>query len=171
MNRRFPAAPQFLPFDLLAALNRHGVRYVVIGGVAAVLHGSDQLTSDLDLAHERTPENIDRLVAALTELRAVRVTDPDDPVAPSPDGFQNRIERFVCPIGNVDVFAEVRRVGGYERLIGPSEHYEIRPGLEVRVADIDTLILSKAGSGRDKDPSHIRALQRVKEERVMRRND
>lgn len=166
MNRRFPLAPRFLPFDLLAVFDRFEVRHVVIGGVAAVLHGCEQLTADLDVAHERSAANIARLVAALIELGAVRVTDPDAPEAPAAEGFEHRIERFVCPLGNIDIFAEVRRVGGYERLVGRAERYEIRPGLTVLVADIDTLIASKAGSGRAKDPDHIRSLVRVKEERA-----
>ncbi len=52
---------------LLRLLSEHGVAFIVIGGAAAVIHGSSRLTQDLDLVYERTPENIARLVQALAE--------------------------------------------------------------------------------------------------------
>ena len=50
----------------LKALSERGVNFVVIGGYAATLHGSAYLTRDLDICYERTPENMERLVSALS---------------------------------------------------------------------------------------------------------
>jgi hypothetical protein len=50
----------------LKALSHCGVNFVVIGGYAATLHGSAYLTRDLDICYERTPENMERLVSALS---------------------------------------------------------------------------------------------------------
>ena len=61
-------APRF--GDALATLARHGVEFVVVGGVAAVLNGAPISTFDLDIVHARSEENLDRLLAALTELDA-----------------------------------------------------------------------------------------------------
>ena len=55
---------------LLATLNEHGVRYVVIGGVAVGAHGYVRATEDLDIVPEPTAENADRLARALAELEA-----------------------------------------------------------------------------------------------------
>lgn len=53
-------------FDaLLRELAGHQVAFILVGGAAAIAHGSSRLTQDLDLVYERTPENIDRLVKAL----------------------------------------------------------------------------------------------------------
>ncbi len=137
---------------------------MVVGGVAARLHGSDQLTTDIDLAYERSPANVDRLVAALAELGAVRVTHPEEQTEPRSDHFEHRIEQFVCPIGNIDVFAELRRVGGYESLVVNAERVQLDDGLMVLIADIDSLIWSKSGTDRPKDANHVRSLERVKQE-------
>lgn len=49
---------------LLESLHGNDVSFVIVGGIAATLHGSARLTFDLDIAYERTPENLARLVAA-----------------------------------------------------------------------------------------------------------
>lgn len=78
--------------------------------------------------------------------------------------MQQRIEHFVTPIGNLDVLAEVWRVGGYERLLPTAERHEVRPGLTVLIADLDSLIQSKSGTGRSKDALHVRSLELLREE-------
>ncbi|MGA8296837.1 MAG: hypothetical protein WB770_07320, partial [Acidimicrobiales bacterium] len=60
----------FDPLLLLATLNRHGVRYVVIGGFAATAHGSPLPTSDVDITAETSRENLTRLSEALNDLDA-----------------------------------------------------------------------------------------------------
>lgn len=63
--------------ELLGVLVRHGMEFVVVGGVAAVLNGAPINTLDLDILHRRTPENVGRLLAALTELDATfRIVHP-----------------------------------------------------------------------------------------------
>lgn len=63
--------------ELFACLDRHGVQYVLIGGLAAVLHGSPLLTLDVDICPSRTRANLARLAAALTDLDA-RIRTPDE---------------------------------------------------------------------------------------------
>src|SRR5882757_4870250 len=59
---------------------RYGVEYLVIGGQAAILHGSPQLTQDTDLCYRRTPENLERLAGALKEIHpTLRGAPPDLP--------------------------------------------------------------------------------------------
>ena len=63
--------------ERLGVLVRHGVEFVVVGGVAAVLNGAPINALDLDILHHRTPENVGRLLAALTELDATfRIVHP-----------------------------------------------------------------------------------------------
>ncbi len=52
---------------LFTTLGEHKVEYIVVGGAAAIAHGSAQLTQDLDIVYRRTPANLDRLVAALKQ--------------------------------------------------------------------------------------------------------
>lgn len=59
---------------------KHGVEFLVIGGQAAVLHGSPIPTYDIDLCYRRTPENLERLAEALRELHpTLRGAPPDLP--------------------------------------------------------------------------------------------
>lgn len=53
--------------DVFASFQKHDVRYVVIGGVAAILHGVPRATFDLDILVEATPDNAHRLLDALLE--------------------------------------------------------------------------------------------------------
>ncbi len=63
-------SPDFEPGELLAVLVRHGVRFVLIGGLAALAHGSPFPTEDVDITPDTEPGNLSRLSAALTELDA-----------------------------------------------------------------------------------------------------
>lgn len=54
---------------LLGTLNRNRVEYIVVGGVAALAYGSARFTQDLGVVYGRSPENLDRLVSALRDLK------------------------------------------------------------------------------------------------------
>lgn len=71
--------------EIFACLVRHRVQFIVIGGLAAVLHGSPAATFDADICPARDPDNLGRLAAALREMDA-RIRTPD-----TPDGV-----RFGC---------------------------------------------------------------------------
>jgi hypothetical protein len=68
-------APKLRFLDILEALGRHGVEFIVVGGVAAVLEGAPITTFDLDIVPDPAPDNRERLLAALHELNA-RYLDP-----------------------------------------------------------------------------------------------
>ena len=81
---RYLAVPEVVPYRpdvLLEVLERHGVRYVVIGGLAAELRGSPYITRDVDVTPSRERANLRRLAAALRELNAtLRVPGVEGPV-------------------------------------------------------------------------------------------
>ncbi len=58
------------PAAIVAALQQHQVRYVIIGGVAAQLLGSPAPTRGLDVTPERSAPNLARLAAALASVEA-----------------------------------------------------------------------------------------------------
>jgi len=60
--------PAFQPERVVAALNRAGIRYVVVGGLATGAHGVIRATRDLDLVPDQDAANMDRLAAVLVEL-------------------------------------------------------------------------------------------------------
>lgn len=159
-----PGSGPFEPAAILAALQEHAVDYVLIGGAASVLHGAPTTTTDLDVVPERSSDNIDRLVACLRELQALRTTEVDSPpTLPSANDLKYRIEQFDSPVGAIDIVMEANRVGGYERLIGQAQRMDLE-GTGVLVASLDDLIMAKQWSDRPKDRTHLRLLIAVKNE-------
>jgi hypothetical protein len=65
-----PVSAEFRPEAILEFLERHRVRYVLIGGLAATIHGSPHMTTDVDITQATSPANLARLSAALKELEA-----------------------------------------------------------------------------------------------------
>ena len=78
-----------IPFDpvrVLSTLHHHGVQFVLLGGLAAIAHGSSLSTEDIDIAPERSRGNLDRLAAALRDLKARLRTGDDEGVEFPIDG-------------------------------------------------------------------------------------
>jgi hypothetical protein len=75
------------PASLIEALERFEVDYVVIGGLAAIAHGAQRITQDLDIAIDRSAENCGRLIAALVSLDAEICLDAHrrTPLSEDPD--------------------------------------------------------------------------------------
>jgi hypothetical protein len=155
------------PEALLRTLNRHGVRYVVIGGVAAVAHGSALPTEDVDVTPERDPANLDRLAAALRELGARLRTDrePDGIEFPCDGEFlaaQHAVLNLTTTSGDLDlVFSPAGFSGGYEELVGGAVRIDLGDGAATLVASLQDVITAKRATGRTKDLAalpHLEAL-------------
>lgn len=137
---------------LLGSLVRHGVDFVVVGGVAGWIHGSAYPTYDLDVAYARDRGNLERLAAALIDVRARwRGGPPDLPVQLDAAMLHNGANfTFDTPFGHLDVLGDLSGVRDYEELRREAriEGYE---GLDIRVASIDHLIAMKRSANRVKD--------------------
>jgi hypothetical protein len=148
-----PSEPE--PFDsvpLLGVLAQHHVDFVVIGGVAGGAHGSVYGTYDLDVAYERSRENIERLAEALRSLDArLRGAPPEVPFildAKTLEAGGNFT--FDTRLGALDVFAYPAGAPPYDRLRAEALVIEIA-GQRVRIASLDHLIGMKEAAGRPKD--------------------
>lgn len=133
-------------------LLRHGVEFLVVGGQAEVLMGSPRVTFDTDLCYRRTPENLERLAAALQELH------PTLRGAPADLPFQLDAQALVfgnnytlnTSIGPVDLLGWVEPLGSFEALLPKCEHYTIG-NLTIRTIGLEDLITIKHHIGRSKD--------------------
>jgi predicted nucleotidyltransferase len=137
---------------LLQTLTKHGVDFVVIGGVAGLIHGSAYPTFDLDVAYARDRTNLERLVAALEELDVtLRGAPADLPFQLDVQTLANGANfTFDTPYGSFDILADAAGMAAYEELRREAR-IDIVEGIEVRVASIDHLIAMKQAAGRTKD--------------------
>ena len=154
----------FEPEQVIRVLHKHGVRYVLIGGLAAALHGSPQPTVDIDLTPEQSGANLDALASALRELGATRTTDIHNLRPPNDrNDFIERVEVFFSAVGEVDVLREALGVGGYAELINDSVAF-VLSGIEIKVMSLESLIESKEVANRIKDQLALVQLRLLRDE-------
>ena len=153
----------FQPAEILAALEGHGVRYVVIGGLAATLHGSPVMTTDADICPARERDNLERLARALVEVRA-RIRTPGVPegLAFACDAtFLSRIEvalNLSTRFGDLDLSILPSGTGGFEDLHQHAVTMSLM-GRPVAVASLADVIRSKEAANRPKDQAALPALR------------
>jgi len=151
---------------LLRVLDDHDVAYILVGGVAATVHGSARLTLDVDVVYQRTPDNLARLVSALAPyapgLRGAPVGLP----------FQWDVETLnrglnftlTTTIGAIDLLGEIAGGGTYERLLTDTDEVTAF-GVTCRCVTLDHLIHLKRAAGRVKDLEVIAELEALRDER------
>jgi predicted nucleotidyltransferase len=150
---------------LLEALAAERVEYVLIGGVAASIHGSARVTQDLDIVYARTPENLERLERSLAaHAPYLRGAPPGLPFRVDAATLRAGLNfTLVTELGDLDLLGEVAGGGTYEELVPRSDTVEIL-GLPVRCVDLETLIRLKKAAGRPKDLEAIAELEAIREE-------
>lgn len=173
MVRPVPGAPppvsaEFRPEAILGALERHRVLYVLIGGLAATIHGSPHVTTDVDIVPEASSANLARLSAALKELEArIRTTGEPDGVAFDHDAAslaRSRVWNLTTVSGDdLDITFRPSGTEGYGDLRRDAIELEI---LDVRVplASLADVIRSKEAAHRPKDRLTLPVLRRILEE-------
>lgn len=141
------------PGRIIEELNRAQVKYVVIGGVAATLHGCPEQTYDLDILYAATPENRSRLLNALNALQA----EWDHPLT---DAVLQRQPVFALNTkhGDLDIFTSVPGLDDY--FSAPTAVLEFG-GIPVKVLELSALIRTKEAAA-DPNPRKQSALQYLK---------
>jgi hypothetical protein len=155
------------PGCIFSVLAEHGVDYVLVGGLAAVLHGSTAVTNDADIVPANTPENLERLSAALRSLQArLRVPEPDEAVAfePHPALLASMsMLNMTTRCGDLDLTFTPAALDDYDALKSNSDTFEIT-GSRVKVAALADIIRSKEAAGRAKDHATLPILKALEEE-------
>jgi len=148
--------------EIVTALGRSQVLYIVIGGLGAVLHGSSIVTFDADICPARDRENLDRLARALRELRArLRVEGVPDGIAFPHEGTflaNMQVLNLTTPSGDLDLSFVPSGTNGYEDLAKAAVTYRIA-GCLVQVASLDDIIRSKEAANREKDRAVLPTLR------------
>jgi hypothetical protein len=151
---------------LLSALLQGRVSFVVIGGIAATLHGSARLTNDLDIAYERTEANIERLASALSPFQPYLRGAPEGlPFRFDPATIRRGLNFTLrTSAGDLDVLGDVTGVGDFEAVNRESIDVELF-GSRYRIISLDALIRAKRAAGRAKDLEVVAELEALREER------
>lgn len=149
-----PKAPDLR--RLLTPLVRHGVDFVLIGGMAGIAQGSNYPSYDLDVAYARDRANIRRLVGALEEIGVrLRGAPADLPFQLDERTLENGANfTFITPHGDLDVLADVAGVRSFADLKAGADEKDLF-GLPVHVASIDHLIAMKRAANRPKDRNMV----------------
>lgn len=146
---------------ILESLIKHEVRFLVVGGVSAVLQGAPINTFDLDILHATDEENVVRLESALQEIDALYRAQPERRLIPTRShlkslGHQNLITKH----GPLDVLGSIGRGHTYESLVQNAVPMQLQTG-SVLVLNLSDLILSKEEVGGEKDRAVLPILKRT----------
>ena len=152
--------------EILPLLVAHEIRFIVVGGVAASVHGSARLTYDVDVVYARDPENLARVVAALKPHRPYPRGAPEGlPFLWDEKTLQAGLNfTLITSLGDLDLLGEVTGGGGYEKLLPFSDEFEVF-GVRCRFVNLEKLIELKRAAGRPKDFDALAELEALLEER------
>jgi predicted nucleotidyltransferase len=155
--------------EILPLLIQHNVRFIVIGGGAAIAHGLARTTYDVDVVYARDAENIRNLSAALQAHKPyLRGAPPGLPFHWDERTIQAGLNfTLTTALGDLDLLGEVAGGGFYEQLLPFSEDMDVY-GVRCRVVTLERLIQLKRAAGRPKDLEIIAELQALLEERRRR---
>ncbi|MBX9678725.1 MAG: hypothetical protein K2X38_08160 [Gemmataceae bacterium] len=148
---------------VMRLMNENDVRCILIGGWAAIIHGSRRSTNDVDLVYARDDENIRRIVAVLKDRKPYLRGAP----AGLPFFWDERTIRsglnftLTTDIGDVDFLGEVAGGGTYDNLLPHTQLVEAL-GIKARVVTLEKLIELKQAAGRKKDKDAIAELVAIK---------
>lgn len=137
---------------LLKALYDQELEFVIIGGAAAVLHGSAYVIGDLDICYSREKGNLKRLATALAPFNpSLRGAPKDLPFQLDADSLKSGLNFiFTTDLGDLDLLGEVVGLGGYADVLAFSEELELF-GMRCKILTLEGLIKSKQAVGSAKD--------------------
>lgn len=152
--------------SLLTVLCHADVKFIVIGGMAAVTQGSSYVTADLDVCYQRLPLNYERLSEALHPFNPrLRDAPPDVPFVLDESTLKAGLNfTLTTDLGDLDLFGEVAGLGAYEAAKAYAEEVELYQHC-IWVLTLEGLIISKQATGRPKD---VRLLAELKALQALR---
>lgn len=151
---------------LLRALVHGRTDFILVGGLAAAVHGAARATYDVDVVYARTRDNVARLASALAPLRPyLRGAPPGLPFSWDAATISRGLNfTLTTTAGDIDLLGEIVYGGTYDQLLPHTECVSVF-GIECRCLSLERLIAVKRAAGRPKDFEAIAELEAIAEER------
>lgn len=140
--------------DFINLLDKYRAKYVLVGGLAVVLHGINRTTKDMDIFYEATLENCNNVLSAVNEFGFKYLHLTVDDLMDKTGYIQMGNE----PI-RIDLFCDLPGVD-FEVVYGESKIYE-EENFKIRVIHINHLIQNKLVVGRHQDLGDVEKLQKI----------
>lgn len=152
---------------LLKLLIQSPLEFVLVGGFAAVLHGCNQTTRDIDICITYSPEQVSLLQEILKPFHPrYRMEDSKRSFLDTPNDLSKKQDfHLITDLGPLDVIGHIEGIGGYYVVLENSQEIEIYGG-KCRLISIDDLIRSKKALGRHRDLVTAMELEAIREENL-----
>lgn len=137
--------------DFIRALNTHNVQYLLVGGYAVGMYGHVRATTDIDFFYRRTPENVRRLVRAMTEFGTPAHLINADHLSAA-----DAVTAFGAPPTRIDLLSSISGVT-FEQAQADAVEVHIA-GERLPVIGLASLQANKRASGREKDRDDLKQL-------------
>jgi len=147
---------------IIQLLSKQGIRYIIVGGMAATVHGSARLTLDLDIVYDRSEDNLTKIVAALADIHPyLRGVPPGLPFDWSLETLKMGLNfTLTTDYGPLDLLGEIVGGGTYENLRETSLEIELF-GEKCYCIGLEQLIDAKRAAGRPKDLETLAELEEL----------
>jgi hypothetical protein len=151
---------------LITSLIDHDVEFVVVGGIALVLHGSARVTRDLDICYSRERRNLKAIAAALAGLRpTLRGATADLPFTLDWQTLESGLNfTLTTSAGDIDLLGELVGIGSYQIAARLSEQMQIYDK-SVPVLSLAGLETTKRAAGRLRDLADLAEIQEIRRQR------
>lgn len=144
---------------IIEGLMKAEVKFILVGGLAAVIQGAPVTTMDVDIVYSRSSENISKLLAFLKSIDATYRRPDHKDVAPKEEDFSGMGHAlFTTRIGPLDALAFIEEMKTYEDLLEHTINIGFR-GHTIQVLDIKMLIELKRKSRDPKDKQRLPVLE------------
>ncbi len=144
---------------ILEGLIKADIKFILVGGLAAVVQGAPVTTMDVDIVHNRSSENIAKLFEFLKSIDAIYRRPDDKIIAPKEEDFSGQVHAlFTTRLGPLDVSAVIEEGKTYEDLLDHTVEIEFR-GHTIRVLNLKTLTELKRASKYPKDKHRLLVLE------------
>ena len=155
-------AENFDPLGLLKTLDRHRVSYIVVGGLARIIQGADEMTSGVDIVPAMREENLRRLDLALGELDARR-TDRKKLTPLQNDPSPEPVLALSTDLGELKIVPQPEGTRGYDDLRRAATREYLGQGVRSSIASVGDLARMISALGREEDAPKLQRLRRLAE--------